>query len=112
MPTINLYFNDDQVLPQLRKVTQALKSYVADQLTCGDRKLDLNEVSVRFIPVLGAGMLASVELEITAAAYNERVEKQDEICLNIQRFILDNIAALKDTQVWLILCELGHSFED
>src|SRR4051812_38436037 len=103
MPTINLYFNDNQLLAQLREITQPLKAYVADQLTCGDRKLDPNEVSVRFIPFLGPGSIASVELEITAAAYKERVEKQDEICLAVRKFVLEQVTSLNNAQVWLIL---------
>ncbi|MDO8591547.1 MAG: hypothetical protein Q7R60_01305 [bacterium] len=110
MPTLNIFYNDE--LPkQLGELTDSLKEFVANELTCGDIKLDANEVSVRFISSNGNGMLAPVEVEITAAAFKERVEKQDEICLNIRKFILDKVNSLQDVKVWLILAELGHSWK-
>lgn len=110
MPTLNVFYNDE--LPkELDALTHSLKEYVAKELTCGDIKLKPDEVSVRFISSKGQGMLAPVEIEITAAAFKDRVEKQDEICLNIQKFILDKISSLQDVKVWLILSELGHSWK-
>ena len=47
-----------------------------------------------------------------AAAYGDRVERQDEICLNVKKFVLEQIPNLADTNVWLNLNELGHSWED
>ena len=110
MPTVNVFLKDENAYQELEKLTNQLKKYVAEQLTCGDIKLDSNEVSIRFLQARGKGMLAPVELEITAAAFKERVEKQDEICLNIQKFILDE-TDLTDVKVWLILTELGHSWK-
>ncbi len=110
MPTVNVFYNDD--LPkEFEEFTSSLKKFVADQLTCGDIKLESDEVSVRLISSHGNAMLAPVEVEITAAGFKERVEKQDQICLNIQKFILDRAISLKDVKVWLILSELGHSWE-
>jgi hypothetical protein len=40
------------------------------------------------------------------------VERQDEICRFIRRFVLDNLEGVNDVQVWLPLSELGHSIED
>lgn len=54
-------------------------------------------------------MLASVEVDIAAAGFPERVERQDEICLNTRQFVLDNVDGLHDAKVWLALSELGHS---
>ena len=96
----------------LIEITPRLKEYVAEQLSCGDRKLTSGEVSVRIIRVEGKGMIADVELEITAHAYEERIEKQDEICRNIRSYVLKEIPSFEDVQVWLKLSELGHSWED
>lgn len=109
MPTLNLYFNQEEQLPQLEALTPPLKQFVADQLTCKDITLAPNEVSVRLLRALGKGMLATIEMDIFAAAFPERIEKQDEICLNVRQFVLDHVGGLEDARVWLALSELGHS---
>jgi len=111
MPAVNLYFNDDKYVAQLEKITPALKQFVADQLTCNDISLGPGEVSVRLLPARGKGMLAKVELDIFAAPYKERIDKQDEICLNVRQFVLDRVEGLEDAKAWLILSELGHSWD-
>ncbi len=110
MPTINIFYNDARLVGELEKATASLKKYAAEQLTCGDIKLNADEISVRFLKDEGNGMLAPLELEISAAAFKERVDKQDEICLNIQKFLLDMLD-VQDIKVWLILSELGHSWK-
>jgi hypothetical protein len=112
MPTVNTYFEDENFVPLLDAITPELKEVVAAQLTCGDRALQPDEVSVRKILSLGKGMMADVEMDIYAAAYKDRVERQDEICRFIRGFVLDNLEGVKDVQVWLPLSELGHSIED
>ncbi len=111
MPTVNIFYSDKNLSKQLDDLVKPLKECVAQQLTCGDIRLNSNEVSIRFITTSGSGLLAPLEVEITAASFKERVEKQDAICLNIQNFILEKINSLKDVKVWLILSELGHSWE-
>jgi hypothetical protein len=111
MPTVNTYFRKDELLPQLEGLTPELKLHVAEELTCKEITLDSSEVSVRLIKSIGSGMLADVEMDIAAAPYQERVDRQDEICLNIRRFVLDHIDGLEDAKVWLALSELGHSWE-
>lgn len=108
MPTVNVYSNDS--VAQFEEVIVPLKEFVAKELTCGDITLDSNEVSVRFINANGSGMLAPVEVEINPAAFSERVQKQEDICLNIQKFLIDKLQ-IEDVKVWLILSELGHSWE-
>ncbi len=110
MPTINIFYNDAGFEAELKKVTASLKKYAAEQLTCGDIELSPDEVSVRFLKNESDGMLAPVELEISAAAFKERVDKQDQICLNIQKLLLNKLQ-IPDIKVWLILSELGHSWE-
>ncbi len=56
-------------------------------------------------------MISPIEIEITAAAYKERVEKQDQICLNIAKYLQDKDPSFGEIKVWLILTELGHSWK-
>lgn len=109
MPTINIFYRNERHVTQLKEMTPPLKDYIAEQLTCKEITLNSGEVSVRLLQALVRGMLANVELDITAAPYAERVERQDEICLNVRQFVLDHITGLEDAQVWLNLHELGHS---
>lgn len=111
MPTVNTFFRNEAHLPQLEAMAPPLKEFVAEQLTCGDRALRSDEVSVRLLHSLGKGMLADIELDISAAPYPERVERQDEICRNVRDFVMANHKGLQDAQVWLSLNELGHSQE-
>lgn len=110
MPTVNIFYSDDKLVQRIEEITRQFKEYIADQLTCKDIKLKPDEISIRFLRSEGVGMLAPIELEITASAYEERVAKQDEICLNIQKFLISKLA-LYEVNVWLILAELGHSAE-
>ena len=117
MPTVNIFYknldNQKDLGRQLSldSVRDELKSFIAKELTCKDRELKPEEISIRLIDVDGDGMLGAVELEVTAHAYKERVEKQDQICLNIAKFLKDKGPSFSETKVWLILTELGHSLE-
>jgi hypothetical protein len=110
MPTINVYYNDNDISPKLDDLSEELKDFAATQLTCSDIRLTPDEISVRLIKNRGNGMLAPVELEIKAAAFKERVQKQDEICLSVQKLIKFELQI--DSKVWLVLSELGHSWQD
>jgi hypothetical protein len=112
MPTLNIYSQNESHDSRIIEITIPLKEFAAEQLTCGDRKLASNEVTVRLLRSLGKDMLADVEIDITAAPYQERIDRQDEICLNVKRFVLEQMPGLEDTNVWLNLNELGHSWED
>ena len=52
-------------------------------------------------------MLADVEFDITAAAYPERVTRQDAICSLVSAWF-SNSAGI-EAKAWLALSELGHS---
>ena len=110
MPTVNVFSNDNEKLQEFEKVIDELKVLVAEQLSNDHIHLDTNEVSVRLIKTIGLGMLASIELEITAHAFKERIQKQDEICLNVRQFLKQRIE-VDEIRVWLLLPELGHSWE-
>ena len=110
MPTINVFYTDNQHRKQLSEAMQPLKEFVAKELTCGDIQLQPHEVSIRLLKTEGNGMLAGIELEVTAHAFADRVKRQDEICLNIREFLKSKTDA-QEIRVWLILAELGHNWE-
>ncbi len=110
MPTVNVYHQRPEDLQSLDSVTPKLKRYFAQKLTCGDRQLAPEEISVRYIGVEGSGMIGNVEVEITAHAYPERVEKQDDICRDVASYIEQEIPSVAPVKVWLKLSELGHSW--
>jgi len=110
MPTINIYKSTKEFDAKLFSLTPSLKKLVAKELSGKSINLGVDEVSVRLINVEGLGMLAKIELEIHAAAFDERVKKQDEICLKIQAYLEEALGT--DVKVWLILSELGHSWQN
>lgn len=117
MPTVNLYFSQDshavKSFWKLKKtLIPELKSLVAGELSCSDRKLDPGEISVRWLSGHGDGMIAQLEVDITAHAYPERVQRSDDVCLAVRKFLLGKVPGLTDTRVWLSLTELGHSWEN
>ncbi len=111
MPTVNIYYAKANQEKELNKLIKDLKEYLVDELSCGDIKLTQQEISIRFLHISGGEMIGDVELEITAHAFSERIKRQDEICLNVMRFIMKKLPNIGDVKVWLKLCELGHSWE-
>jgi hypothetical protein len=111
MPTANIYYTREEHKKILKEIALKLKPYLAEKLTCGEIKLKENEISVRLINTDGTGMIGNVEIEITAFAFPERIEKQDKICLEVRDYIQENYPSLREVKVWLILAELGHSWE-
>lgn len=111
MPTVNIYFLEQTKTEDLQSFIPNLKAYLAEKLTCGDIKLTTDEISIRFVRVSGGEMIADVEIEITAHAFPERVKEQDGICLEVMNYIKENVPSIGGVKVWLILAELGHSWE-
>lgn len=111
MPTVNVFYKHGEQQSKLVPLTPQLKEQVANELTCNDIKITPAEVSVRLIHADGDGMLGSIEIEITAHAFEERVKRQDEICLRIANYVKKQEPSLGEVKVWLILSELGHSWE-
>jgi hypothetical protein len=112
MPTVNLYYIKKEHEPQITDAIKPMKVYIAQKLTCGDISLTPEEVSIRVVYIaLSKGMIADIEMDITAASFQERVDKQDEICLDVQAFTKTRVPDADDVKVWLNLHELGHSFE-
>lgn len=110
MPTINIYYSTDDQAGQVARINGEIKQLVAQELSVVDKQLTVNEVSVRLLKVRYAGMIADLEAEITAHAYEARVEKQDEICNTVRTFLKEKVTC-DDARVWLLLPQLGHSWE-
>lgn len=110
MPTVNIFHTTQEQSAQVNQLASELKTYLAKELTCGDIQLSSDEVSIRLISTVNAGMIAELEVEITAHSFSERVTKQDEVCNNVRKYLMDKIP-VSDIRVWLLLPELGHSWE-
>jgi hypothetical protein len=55
---------------------------------------------------------ADTEMEIKAYQFPDRIREQDNICLSVQKYVLDNCPGAGSVYVWLSLSELGHSAKD
>jgi len=107
MPLVNVYFAKE-IEQKIQDVLPALKQFIASELTCGDIQLTPEEISIRLLNHAGNNMIASVEFEISAHAFAERVKKQDEICIRVMNYIKEQTGI--ENRVWLKLSELGHSW--
>jgi len=110
MPTVNVYFQNQDDFSAMNRITAQMKNYFADSLTCGDIKLTPEEVSVRYVKSEGNGMIGNVEIEIKAHAFPERVARQDEICRDAVTYIEKEVPSVAPVKAWLQLSELGHSW--
>ena len=109
MPFVNIYTIEKNIV-SLKSVIQDLKEFVAKKLSCKERVLNSNEISIRLIVPSTSSQIAETELVITAHPYPERVTNQDKICLEIKNFIIHK-TNIKSIYIWLQLSELGHSSE-
>ena len=108
MPSVNIYTDRNRV-SSLESILPELREVVARELSCGDRVLVPDEVSLRLIVPDASLQIANTELEIKAHSYGERVKKQDEICRSIKGYVEKACPQAGSTYVWLQLSELGHS---
>jgi len=79
-----------------------LKIYLADLLTCNNIKLTPGEISIRLIKTFGNGMIGAVEVEIVANAFPQRIKNEDQICLDVRKFIQTEYPNLGEIIVPLI----------
>jgi hypothetical protein len=111
MPTVTIFHQFADQATHIDEFSSDLRTFVAKELSCGDRILKPEEVSTRLITTTGTGMIAPIEIEVTAHAFQERIDKQDEICLHIRDFVKQKLHNKQDVRVWLLLPQLGHSWE-
>lgn len=111
MPTINAYYSQEEQWGNLDWLTPYLRPLVAQQLSHSERKLTVEDVSMRLIPALGStGMIAPVEFDIVAEYHPERALREDDICIAVRDFVLGEIDDLEDARAWLQLPAVGYSF--
>lgn len=108
MPTVKVFYNKNK--PDINLFTSDIKTFLVDKLSNKEITLTPEEISVRFIQTEGKGMIASLEIEITAHEFEERVKEQDEICRSLRNSLMINFPQLGDIRVWLILSQVGHSW--
>lgn len=110
MPLVNIYLKNSDDHSRFHNVVLDLKKYIAEKLSGENISLTPSEISIRLLKVMdGSDMIGSVELEISAHSFPERVIEQDKICLDIMKYVQEKLD-VKDVKVWLQLSELGHSW--
>jgi hypothetical protein len=109
MPEVNFYVDDGSYLGRINGHIDTIKKYLAEELSCSDRKLEAHEITVRSFKIDGGDMIAPIELSIKAHHYSERLESSDKLAANIAQRIKD-ILSVKKVEAWLQLSEVGHSF--
>ena len=111
MPEVDIYLSHTVFQDLDLEIASKIKTHIAKLLSCTDRILKPEEITFRILRSEPIGMIAPVEISITAHHYHERVARQDEICKEVVAFFKKELEIDEDTKVkaWLRLCELGHS---
>lgn len=110
MPLVNVYASDSRFLDQLQNLASPLAEEIVKELSVAERKLTTDDVTIRIIESKpGSKMLTPVEIEIIAKLFKERLDKADQVCNSLRKFMLSRLKAVIDLRVWLVLSELGHS---
>jgi hypothetical protein len=113
VPTANIFTSDIAHKEALVALSPQLRVTLAEELTSGSHRLTSHEISIRVIEVCTeSSMIAPIEIEIKAHAYGDRAPRADQICLDIRKFVRDNVPSATDVRVWIMLAELGHSWEE
>lgn len=111
MPQVLIYARSQEHVKEVAKILLSMRKFIAKELTCKDRALNPEEISLQVIVPTEGLPLADLEVRIIAHSYPERVKEQDNICLRVKNFISQKLS-LDSVFVWLQLNELGHSFND
>lgn len=112
MPTVTVYTDERAAKEHLKPILSSLRKFTAQILSCGDRALEPEEISIRVVSTSISEMIAPIEIEIIAHHYPERIEAADKICLSIRAFVKEQLSSATDVRVWLLLTELGHSWNE
>src|SRR5688572_3249021 len=111
MPTANVYSASSVLFERFdAKVVMKLRTFLAERLSCGEISLSPEEVSVRLIAVHPKSeIMGDVEMDVHAHEFPDRIERQDELCLEFAAYIQEDLGVADDPRVWLVLSQLGHS---
>ena len=110
MPSVNIYTNRERIKP-LEKILEGLREVTAKELSCEDRTLESDEISLRVLAPDVSLQKADTELEIKAYSFDARVKRQDKICRSIKDYVERTCPKAGSVYVWLQLSELCHSAE-
>jgi hypothetical protein len=110
MPTVTIYAASRDHVEPLGALIPGLQGTVAVLLSTPDWELRPETISVRILAIDAGSMIAPIELELIGAAFPQRIERQDEICLAVRDWLRSVSPELPEARVWLLLCELGHSW--
>lgn len=108
MPSVNIYTDLNRV-SHLESILPGLREVIARELSCTERKLGADEVSLRVLIPEASLRIGTTEIEINAHNYAERVKRQDDVCKSVKAYIKSECPRAGLTYVWLQLSELGHS---
>ena len=109
MPSVNIYTTRYERLGPLRRALPGLRELVAKELSCLERTLRTDEISLRVLMPVASLLIADTELEIIAYNYPERVQREDSICRSLKDYVQQQCPEAGSVSVWLQLLELGHS---
>lgn len=113
MPTVTIYSQAGSGISKvLLKSVDDIRTRVAELLSGKSRQLLTKEISVRLVESIGSGMIAQIEIEISAQNYPERSVNADRICLDMRTYMKKIAPEIEDVRVWLQLVELGHSWTE
>ena len=109
MPTVNIYAATATLGNDVAEISDDLATTIATSLSTSGGLLDGAHVSLRVFIPNRSFMIAPIELEITAHAFPERVERQDEICGELRAWLERRLAS--ECRVWLSLNQLGYGYK-
>lgn len=112
MPSVLINTIHKDKASALKDILPELREFIAKELTCDNRNLKPDEVSIQILVPYFQLPIADIEVTIKAFSYPERVRNQNKICLAIKQFMESKNQLFKSVFVWLQLSELGHSIEE
>ena len=109
MPLVSIYVSSEKKVNALKGILPELREFIANELTCKERTIQPEEISIQILVPSAHLSIADIEIKIIAYSYPERIKNQDKICLAIKNFMLSKKSFFDSVFVWLQLSELGHS---
>lgn len=109
MPPVTIYAIREDI-NSVRQVLPELTQIIAKELSCSERKLADTDIHISVLVPELSHNVAGIRIDIQAYGYPERIKRQDDICHNIQQYMLSRCLVAGPVEVFLMLGELGYSF--
>ncbi len=110
MPPVTIFTKKDNV-NSLQRVFPELTQIIADELSCPERKLIDKDIHMSVVIPEATYNAADTRMDIYAFGYPDRIKRQDDICYNIKQYVTKNCPTAGSVDVFLMLGELGYSFD-